>query len=93
MTTPGGAAGGKGVWGFNLQHKVILTIFHAVTCLPLNGKEKFSNGRDFEEQREEKLCQAGHLGQVGVMGLGRRGVSRGLGNAGLREFGNWVLLG
>lgn len=66
LTTPRGAAGGKGLWGFNLQHKVILTICLPLSrSLPLSGK-KFSSGRDFGEQREEKPCWAGHLGRVGA---------------------------
>lgn len=38
LTMPGEAAGGKGLWGFNLQHKENLTIFYPVTCLPLKWK-------------------------------------------------------
>jgi len=43
--------------------------------------------------KEEKLHQAAHLGQLGGTGLGRRGVSRGLENPGLRGLGTWVLMG
>lgn len=61
--------------GFHFQHKVILTIFQAVTCLTLSGRERFCSRRVFAGQKVEKFCQAEHPGQMGGRGLGRTGVS------------------